>query len=205
MIVTRGFTGKRRSDGVAKDRVPPGQFVTPEFPVLTAGPTPRTPLDSWTLTLQHGGRLLAKWTWAEFAALPQTEITTDIHCVTKWSKLDTSWRGVTFDDLVKAAGLSAAPAPFVIAHCDGGYTTNVPVSDLMRGRAMVATHFDGLPLLPSHGGPARLLVPHLYFWKSAKWVRRIAFRETDTPGFWESLGYHIYGDPWREQRYKGDP
>ena len=111
MIVTRGFTGKRRTDGVAKERVPPGQFVTPEFPVLTAGPTPRTPLDSWTLTLQHGGRLLAKWTWAEFEALPQTEITTDIHCVTKWSKLDTRWRGVTFDDLVKAAGLAEAPAP----------------------------------------------------------------------------------------------
>lgn len=204
MIVTRGFTGKRRSDGVAKDRVPPGQFVTPEFPVLTAGPTPRTPLDSWTLALQHGGRLLAKWSWAEFEALPQTEITADIHCVTKWSKLDTRWRGVTFDDLIKAAGLAAAPAPFVHAHCDGGYTTNLPVDDLAQGKAMIATHFDGLPLLPSHGGPARLLVPHLYFWKSAKWVRRIAFRETDTPGFWESLGYHNHGDPWREQRYEGD-
>ena len=205
MIVTRGFIGKRRIDGVAKERVPPGQFVTPEFPVLTAGPTPRTSLDGWTLTLQHGGRLLAKWTWADFEALPQTEVTTDIHCVTKWSKLGTRWRGVTFDDLVKAAGLAGAPAPFVMAHCDGGYTTNVPVNDLISGKAMVATHFDGLPLLPSHGGPARLLVPHLYFWKSAKWVRRIAFRETDIPGFWESLGYHMYGDPWREQRYKGDP
>ena len=147
MIVTRGFTGKRRSDGVAKERVPPGQFVTPEFPVLTAGPTPRTPLDSWTLALQHDGRLLAKWTWAEFGALPQTEIRTDIHCVTKWTKLDTRWRGVTFDDLLKAAGLAAAPTPFVIAHCDGGYTTNVPVDDLMGGKAMVATHFDGLALV----------------------------------------------------------
>jgi DMSO/TMAO reductase YedYZ molybdopterin-dependent catalytic subunit len=204
MIVTRGFTGKRRHDGVAKERVPPGQFVTPEFPVLTAGPTPRTALDSWTLALQHGGRLLAKWSWTEFEALPQTEITADIHCVTKWSKLDTRWRGVTFDDLIKAAGLTAAPAPFVLAYCDGGYTTNLPVNDVMNGKAMIATHFDGLPLLPSHGGPARLLVPHLYFWKSAKWVRRITFRETDTPGFWESLGYHNHGDPWREQRYEGD-
>jgi DMSO/TMAO reductase YedYZ molybdopterin-dependent catalytic subunit len=204
MIVTRGFTGKRRSDGVSKERVPPGQFVTPEFPVLTAGPTPRTAIDSWTLSLQHGGRLLAKWSWAEFEALPQTEITADIHCVTKWSKLDTRWRGVTFDDLIKAAGLTAAPAPFVLAYCDGGYTTNLPVNDVTSGKAMVATHYDGLPLLPSHGGPARLLVPHLYFWKSAKWLRRIAFREADTPGFWESLGYHNYGDPWREQRYEGD-
>jgi DMSO/TMAO reductase YedYZ molybdopterin-dependent catalytic subunit len=132
------------------------------------------------------------------------EITADIHCVTKWSKLDTRWRGVTFDDLIKAAGLMEASAPFVHAYCDGGYTTNLPVNDVTQGKAMVATHFDGLPLLPSHGGPARLLVPHLYFWKSAKWVRRIAFRETDTPGFWESLGYHNYGDPWREQRYEGD-
>lgn len=204
MIVTRGFAGKRRIDGMAKERVPPGQFVTPEFPVLTAGPTPRTSLDSWTLALQHRGRLLAKWTWAEFEALPQTETRTDIHCVTKWSKLDTRWRGVAFEDLLKAAGIAEAPAPFVMAHCDGGYTTNVPVNDLMRGKAMVATHFDGVPLSPSHGGPARLLVPHLYFWKSAKWVRRIAFRETERPGFWESLGYHIYGDPWREQRYEGD-
>jgi DMSO/TMAO reductase YedYZ molybdopterin-dependent catalytic subunit len=204
MIVTRGFTGKRRHDGVAKERVPPGQFVTPEFPVLTAGPTPRTALADWTLALQHGGRLLAKWTWAEFEALPQTEITADIHCVTKWSKLGTRWRGVTIDDLIKATGLAAAPAPFVLAYCDGGYTTNLPVDDVTSGKAMIATHFDGLPLLPSHGGPARFLVPHLYFWKSAKWVRRIAFRETDTPGFWESLGYHNYGDPWREQRYEGD-
>ena len=112
---------------------------------------------------------------------------------------------MTFDDLVTAAGLAKSPATFVMAHCDGGYTTNLPVNDLIEGKAMVATLFDGLPLLPSHGGPARLLVPHLYFWKSAKWMRRITFRETDTPGFWESLGYHMYGDPWREQRYKGDP
>ena len=112
---------------------------------------------------------------------------------------------MTFDDLVTAAGLAKSPATFVMAHCDGGYTTNLPVNDLIEGKAMVATLFDGLPLLPSHGGPARLLVPHLYFWKSAKWMRRITFRETDTPGFWESLGYHMYGDPWREQRYLRTP
>jgi len=185
--------------------VPPGQYVTSDFPVLTAGPTQRTPLENWSLSIELGDRMLATWSWREFVMLPQSEVTTDIHCVTKWSKLDTRWRGVNFEDLLRAAGLRVAPAAFVMAHCDGGYTTNLPVADLVAGKAMVATHFDGLPLPPSHGGPARLLVPHLYFWKSAKWIRRIVFREHDGQGFWESLGYHIYGDPWREQRYDGDP
>jgi len=202
--VTRGFKGKQHDSRATTDRVPPGQYVTQEFPVLTAGPTQQTALERWSLALQNGGQLLARWNWAEFEALPQTERTFDIHCVTKWSKLDTRWRGVTFDDLLKAAGLTSPPYMYVMAHCDGGYTTNLPVADLMEGKAMVATHFDGQPLPATHGGPARLLVPHLYFWKSAKWVRRLAFMETDAPGFWESLGYHIYGDPWREQRYSGD-
>lgn len=204
MFVTRGFKGKGRLDAATASRVPPGQYVTSEFPILTAGPTQHTSLENWSLAIQYGGRLLARWSWNEFEALAQTEITTDIHCVTKWSKLDTRWRGVTFDDLLRAAGLAKAPADFIMAHCDGGYTANVPVADLLDGKALIATHYNGLPLPPSHGGPARLLVPHLYFWKSAKWVRRIAFRENDSPGFWESLGYHMYGDPWREQRYKGD-
>ena len=204
MLITRGFKGRGLPEGDHADRVPPGQHVEEDFPVLTAGPTPRTPLDQWTLALQQGGRLLAKWSWAEFGALPQTEIKTDIHCVTKWTKLDTRWRGVSFDDLLQAAGPEVAPSDFLLAHCDGGYTTNVPVADLIDGKAMVATHFDGEPLTPAHGGPARLLVPHLYFWKSAKWVRRLHFIETNEPGFWESLGYHIRGDPWREQRYAGD-
>jgi DMSO/TMAO reductase YedYZ molybdopterin-dependent catalytic subunit len=202
--VTRGFKGREHDSRATTDRVPPGQYVTPDFPVLTAGPTPQTPLESWTLALQNGGQLLARWNWQEFEALLQTERTFDIHCVTKWSKLDTRWRGVTFDDLLKAAGVTSPPNMYVMAHCDGGYTTNLPVADLMEGKAMVATHFDGQPLPATHGGPARLLVPHLYFWKSAKWVRRLAFMETNAPGFWESLGYHIYGDPWREQRYSGD-
>jgi DMSO/TMAO reductase YedYZ molybdopterin-dependent catalytic subunit len=158
----------------------------------------------WTLALQVGGSLLGKWTWTEIEALPQTTVTTDIHCVTKWSKLDTKWQGVTFDDLLKAVGVSDLPASYIMAHCDGGYTTNVPVKDLLYGRGMVATRYDGLPILPVHGGPARLLVPHLYFWKSAKWVRKLRFMEKDEPGFWEALGYHIYGDPWKEQRYDGD-
>jgi DMSO/TMAO reductase YedYZ molybdopterin-dependent catalytic subunit len=111
---------------------------------------------------------------------------------------------VTIDHLIEAAGLDEPPLPYLMAHCDGGYTTNLPVEDLIGGKGMVATHYDGEPLAPQHGGPARLLVPHLYFWKSAKWVRRLRFMEHDEPGFWESLGYHMYGDPWREQRYDGD-
>jgi DMSO/TMAO reductase YedYZ molybdopterin-dependent catalytic subunit len=200
---TRGFSGRRRARPEG-NRVPPGQFVTDDFPVLSAGPTPRTPLEKWTLALQDGGSLAGRWTWEEFQSLPQTEITVDIHCVTKWSKLGTKWKGVTIDHLIEAAGLDEPSAPYLMAHCDGGYTTNLPVEDLIGGKGMVATHYDGEPLAPEHGGPARLLVPHLYLWKSAKWVRRLRFMEQDEPGFWESLGYHIYGDPWREQRYDGD-
>jgi DMSO/TMAO reductase YedYZ molybdopterin-dependent catalytic subunit len=128
----------------------------------------------------------------------------DIHCVTTWSKLDTEWSGVSFDTLLAAAGVMEPPATFLMAHCDGGYTTNLPCEDLTGGKAMIATHYDGEPLSPDHGGPARLLVPHLYFWKSAKWVRRLRFMDEDEAGFWEANGYHMYGDPWREQRYTGD-
>jgi DMSO/TMAO reductase YedYZ molybdopterin-dependent catalytic subunit len=205
MPVTRGF--KRRQGGAEAppERIPPGQFVTTEFPVLTAGPTQHTPVEQWSLSLQHNGRIIASWNWAQFTALPQTQRTTDIHCVTKWSRFDTRWQGVTFDELMKAAGLEVPSAPYVMAHCDGGYTTNLPVADLRDGKGMIATHFDDMPIAPTHGGPARLLVPHLYFWKSAKWVRSLEFMATNTPGFWESMGYHLYGDPWREQRYTGDP
>ena len=201
MIITRGFKGRPRTDEASRTRVPPGQYVTTDFPVLTAGPTQQTSLDDWTLSIQLAGRLLATWSWREFGKLPQTEITTDIHCVTKWTKFDTRWRGVTFDDLLRAAGLDAAPTPFVMAHSDGGYSTNLPVADLLDGKAMIATHFDGAPISATHGGPARLLVPHLYFWKSAKWLQRIEFRELDAPGYWEVRGYHNRGDPWQEQRY----
>ena len=202
MTVTRGFSGRARDANA--DHVPPGQHVTEDFPVLSAGPTQHTALESWSLALQSGGQLLARWTWTEFEALPQTERTTDIHCVTKWTKLGTRWRGVTFDDLMAAAGLSSPPSAYLMAHCDGDYTTNLPVADLLDGKAMIATQFDDLPLPAVHGGPARLLVPHLYFWKSAKWVRGMTLMRQDKPGFWEANGYHIYGDPWREQRYSGE-
>jgi DMSO/TMAO reductase YedYZ molybdopterin-dependent catalytic subunit len=194
----------RRQEQVPKNRVPPGQYVTTDFPVLSAGPTPQIRLENWTFVLQLGGNLLGKWIWAEFEALPQTTIKADIHCVTKWSKLDTTWQGVTFDDLLKTVNLADAPASYIMAYSEGAYTTNIPVADLVNGQGMIATRYEGLPILPAHGGPARLLVPHLYFWKSAKWVRRLRFMEKDEPGFWESLGYHNYGDPWKEQRYDGD-
>ena len=201
--VSRGFVGRRRSPAEAV-RVPPGQYLTQEFPILSAGPTPHTPLAQWSFALQEGPNRLAEWNWQQFEALAQTSVTVDIHCVTKWSKLDTQWQGVTIDDLLKAAGLERPPTAYVTAYCDGGYTTNAPVADLLNGQAMIATRYDGKPLAPAHGGPARMLVPHLYFWKSAKWVRGLTFTAQDRAGFWESLGYHMYGDPWKEQRYSGD-
>jgi DMSO/TMAO reductase YedYZ molybdopterin-dependent catalytic subunit len=201
--VSRGFIGRRRSPAQA-ERVPPGQYVTLDFPVLSAGPTPHTPLEQWSFALQQGTQRIIEWSWEQFQALKQTRVTVDIHCVTKWSKLDTHWQGVTIDTLLEAAGFASAPTPYVMAYSDGGYTTNLPVADLLNGRALVVTKFDDAPLAPGHGGPARLLVPHLYFWKSAKWVRGLSFTAADKPGFWESLGYHMYGDPWKEQRYAGD-
>ena len=197
--ISRGFRRRRTTD--APGRVPPGQFVTNDFPVLSAGPTPRTPVSEWTLTVVGALDEPRRWTWEEFLALPSDEVTVDIHCVTRWSKLDTSWRGVSVDTLLDGVETSAE---YVVAFCDGGYTTNLPLEDVTGGRAWVAYEYDGEPLDPEHGGPARLLVPHLYFWKSAKWVRGLALREENEPGFWESLGYHDYGDPWKEQRYSGD-
>lgn len=201
--VSRGFRGRQRSSDHAA-RTPPGQHLVNDFPVLSAGPTPRIDLVKWRFALTCGHNKFAEWTWEQFNALPRTRLKTDIHCVTTWSKLDTEWEGVTFDDLLQAAGLDEPPAAFTMQHCYGGYTTNVPVEDLLDGKAMVATKFGGEPLDPEHGGPARMVVPHLYFWKSAKWISSIEFIEADRPGFWEELGYHIYGDPWREQRYAGD-
>lgn len=201
-MATRGFTRKTSSADYA-DRIPPGQSLTEGFPVLSAGPTPRVSLADWSFTLKIGPRPVMRWTWEEFTALPQTKMTRDIHCVTKWSKLNTPWRGVLIDDILAEAGL-ASPPDYTLAHSFDGYSTNVPTADLIGGKAMVATHYEGKPLTPEHGGPARLLVPHLYFWKSAKWINAFQFLERDEAGFWELRGYHIHGDPWREQRYRGD-
>lgn len=201
-MITRGFKGRRPR--VDPSRVPPGQYVTDDFPVLSAGPTPHTPLAAWSLALRdEDDGELAAWSWEALLALPSTTVTVDIHCVTKWSRLDTRWKGVSIDDLLEAAALDP-PAPYVTAFCDGGYTTNLAVEDLVDGRGLIAYEVDGAPLEPEHGGPARLLVPHLYFWKSAKWVRGLRFMEEDEPGFWETHGYHLRGDPWKEERYAGD-
>jgi DMSO/TMAO reductase YedYZ molybdopterin-dependent catalytic subunit len=200
MAFTRGFRG-RRPDVVDAARVPPGQYVTRDFPVLSAGPTPHTPLAEWDFSIRGLVDRPRSWTWEELLALPSETITADIHCVTKWSKLDTEWRGVAIDTLLDGVETSAE---YVLAYCDGDYTTNLPLEYLTGGRAWIAYEYAGEPLNPQHGGPARLLVPHLYFWKSAKWVRGLELRAENEPGFWEYYGYHDYGDPWKEQRYRGD-
>jgi len=197
--ISRGFQGRRRD--VDSGRVPPGQHVVADFPVLSAGPTPHTPLTEWTFEICGAVAEPASWTWDEFLALPSQTPTVDIHCVTKWSKLGTTWRGVSVDTLLQEADTDSG---YVLALCDGGYTANLPLEDITGGKAWIAYEYDGAPLAPEHGGPARLLVPHLYFWKSAKWVRGLELRNADEPGFWETYGYHIYGDPWKEQRYRGD-
>jgi DMSO/TMAO reductase YedYZ molybdopterin-dependent catalytic subunit len=197
-VFSPGFRGRARDAGPA---LPPGQYLTTDFPVLSAGPTPRIPLDSWefTVTSETGDR--RRWSWPDLLALPAEDVTVDLHCVTKWSKLGTRWRGVPVDTFL--ADVETA-ADYVMVHSYGGYTTNLPLQDLLDGQAWVAYRYDGEELAPAHGGPARLLVPHLYLWKSAKWVRGLDCLLDDEPGFWESLGYHDYGDPWREQRYQGD-
>ena len=199
-IVSRGFRGRRRDDG-DPSRTPPGQYLTSDFPVLSAGPTPHTSIAEWSFSIAADSEVLRRWTWDEFRALPRETITKDIHCVTKWSKLDTVWEGVSVDTLLEGLDTSAE---HVLEFAEGGYTTNLPLEDVTGGKAWIAFAFDGEPLAPEHGGPARMLVPHLYFWKSAKWVRGLRLLDEDEPGFWETNGYHMYGDPWREQRYSGD-
>ena len=196
-VITRGFTGRGRRD----EKLPPGQYLTEDFPVLSAGPTPRVDLDRWELGLTTETGQRSRWSWTEFLALPSETVTVDLHCVTKWSKLGTTWQGVALDRLLETV---ESVAEFALVHSYGGYTTNLPLEDLVDGQAWVAYRFDGEALAPEHGGPARLLVPHLYLWKSAKWIREIQLLLSDEPGFWETAGYHNYGDPWREQRYWGD-
>ena len=198
--ISRGFRGRRRTD-IDPSRVPPGQYVVNDFPVLSAGPTPNLPLDRWSFTIDGAVDERRSWGWEELLALPSETVTVDIHCVTKWSKLGTAWTGVSLDRLLENVETSAE---YVTARSEGGYTSNLPLADVTDGQAWIAYRFDGEPLEPEHGGPARLLVPHLYFWKSAKWIRGLTLMDEDEPGFWESLGYHNYGDPWREQRYWSD-
>ena len=203
-FVTRGFVGRREPAGLAQAaRIPPGQHLVKDFPVLSAGPTPRTPLASWSFKIEGLVKEPVAWGWEDFQKLPAQEFIKDISCVTKWTKLDTRWRGVSVDILLEHVELDRRAA-FVTAFSDGGYTTNVPLPDLVNGQSFVAYEYEGKPLAPEHGGPARLVVPHLYFWKSAKWFRGLRVMERDEPGFWESLGYNNHGDPWKEERYSGD-
>ncbi len=194
-IISRGYQGP---DSEYDARLPPGQFLTQVFPVLSYGPTPRVDTDEWKFTIRTETGAVHAWDWDQMMALPIEEIETDIHCVTRWSKYGTHWRGISVDTLMEDVESSY---DFVMAHSYGGYTTNLPLEDLMDGKAWIAFEFEGEPLEREHGGPARLLIPHLYFWKSAKWVRGLEMQSDDEPGFWEQNGYHIYGDPWQEQRY----
>jgi DMSO/TMAO reductase YedYZ molybdopterin-dependent catalytic subunit len=194
-IISRGFAGRSREQRVD---LPPGQYLTEDFPVLSAGPTPAIDSADWEFSITAESGVVHRWGWEQFQALPIEDIRTDIHCVTRWSKLGTTWRGVSLDTLFAPVETNY---DYVMAHSYGGYTTNLPLGDLLDGKAWIAFGFEGEDLEPEHGGPARLLVPHLYFWKSAKWVRALVMQRDDEPGFWEQNGYHLYGDPWLEQRY----
>jgi DMSO/TMAO reductase YedYZ molybdopterin-dependent catalytic subunit len=199
---TRGFVG--RSAAARDRRLPPGQYDTGKsWPVLTAEVTPRLSTDSWTFRVEGLVEQPASWTWEEIHALPGSVYEGDIHCVTTWSKLGMTFAGVSIDTLLDIARPRPS-ATHVLAFSHTGYTTNLPLADVTGGKAWVAWEADGEPLAREHGGPARLLVPHLYFWKSAKWVAGLRLLDHDEPGFWEQNGYHDRGDPWLEQRYQGD-
>ena len=197
-IITRGFGGR---EDVSDERLPPGQYLTEDFPVMSAGPTPGVTREAWSFNIRTEADIRHEWSWAQMQALPMEEVTVDLHCVTHWSRLDTVWRGVSLDVLLENVD---SAADFAMFHSFGGYTTNLPLEDILDGQAWIAFQHDGDDLVAEHGGPARLLVPHLYLWKSAKWVAAMDLMLDDEPGFWEQLGYHDYGDPWREQRYQGD-
>lgn len=182
------------------DRVPPHQRVTERFPVLTYGPVPRIDLPLWRFEVSGLVAEAVVFTWDEFMALPQTRLRSDIHCVTGWSKLDNEWEGVTSEELLRH--IQPLPqARYVMVHCHGDYSTNLSLADLRAEGVVFAHKHNGKPLSPEHGGPLRLVVPHLYLWKSAKWVQGLEFKDRDEPGFWERNGYHIRGDPWKEERY----
>ena len=198
---SRGFTRRRRVPEELADRLPPGQYYETGFPVLSAGPTPRVDWDAWTFEIDGLVARPRTWTSADFDGLAFETVPCDVHCVTKWSKLDTSFGGVSMDAFLDAVEPQGA---FALVRSAGGYTTNLALDDLIGGKAWIVTQHEGEPLAPEHGGPARLLVPHLYFWKSAKWVTGMGVLERDQLGFWERNGYHRRGDPWREQRYRGD-
>ena len=191
---------QQEQDMKQSNRLPPGQSLTQKFPVLTYGPNPKFDPKTWDLRVFGEVEKPMRWTWDEYLALPTVTITTDIHCVTRWSKFDTTWTGVKFTDFVKLFGVKDS-ARYVIAHCDYGYTTNLPIEAMMEDDVLLTHIYEGDPLEPDHGGPLRTLVPKRYFWKSAKFLRALEFSKEDKPGFWEKAGYHNDGDPWKEERY----
>jgi DMSO/TMAO reductase YedYZ molybdopterin-dependent catalytic subunit len=200
-FISRGFSGRRREPAELQARLPPGQYVESGFPVLTAGTTPHVDRAQWRFRVDGMVAQPREWSFDEFSRLPFESVHRDIHCVTKWSKFDTTFGGVSVDTLL---GEAQPRAKYTMVYSYGGYTTNLALDDLTGGKAWVVTEYEGEPLPVQHGGPARLLVPHLYFWKSAKWVQGIRVMDHEEPGFWESNGYHIRGDPWKEQRYWTD-
>jgi DMSO/TMAO reductase YedYZ molybdopterin-dependent catalytic subunit len=196
MVVNPGFRRKRKKDS----RLPPGQYQTRDFPVLSLGPTPQVSTAEWKLKVFGHVENQLDLTWEDIHEFPLVEVTADIHCVTKWSKFGTRWSGVTLDELLRKVGVKPE-VTHLIAYSYDNYSTNLPIEDVRNAQGLVALYYDGKPIPPEHGGPARLLVPHLYFWKSAKWLKGIELTDSDQPGFWETRGYHNYGDPWKEQRY----
>lgn len=192
----RRLEEKMREEG----RLPPGQSLTLKFPILHHGPLPQTDLQLWTLRVFGLVENELTWTWPEFLALPTKKVNCDIHCVTRWSKFDTIWEGVSFRTIAELAGIKAR-AKYVIAHCEHGYTTNLPLRVMLEDDTLLAYKYEGQFLDPEHGFPLRTLVPQRYFWKSAKWLRALELRADDRLGFWERAGYHNEGDPWKEQRY----
>lgn len=190
---------KMKSEG----RLPPGQSLTLKWPVLHYGSVRRFDPERWDFRVYGLVEAPVRWTWAEFNALPKVMRHSDFHCVTRWSRFDNDWEGVAFREVLGRVTLKPG-ARFVLVHAEQGFTANIPLADLDREEVLFATHHDGLALAADHGYPLRLIVPHLYAWKSVKWVRGIEFLDHDTPGFWEQNGYHMYGDPWREQRFSGE-
>lgn len=187
-------------EGIAPDRVPPGQVVTQKWPVLHAGGVPRIDLATWDFRVFGLVERPLRLSWEDFRALPRASVNCDIHCVTRWSRLNNTFEGVAFEEIYRRAQPKAS-ARYVLVHAENGFTTNVSLDELLKPNVLLADRHDGAPLAPDHGWPLRLVVPHLYFWKSAKWVRGLEFLERDRPGYWEQYGYHMHGDPWKEERY----
>lgn len=189
--------------GATRDRLPPGQVVTAKWPVLTYGATPRVDLTRWTLRCRGLVENEVSWNWEEFRRLPRVEVVSDIHCVTRWSRFDNRWEGVRVREVLDRARVKPE-AIAVLAHTEEGYTTNIALEDLVGDDVILAFKHDGRDLEAEHGGPCRLLVPRLYFWKSAKWVRELEVLDVNPPGFWEVNGYHMHADPWKEERFSAE-